>query len=641
MTTEQTRDRLIEAEISRQEASRKAHDAQKQYEAMASTYATVTAEETKAKNEAKKARAQLRKEETQSALDTQAKTQRERLAALKAKFQRMAQGHLWYDGILKHQWRGVQFGAVAKRWILGDAPGLGKTRQAVGWLDLVQAKKVIIVCEGNIASQFAGEVMDLAPHRTVKVLSKQSPNRRREIMQQAYLSDEMVLVCNFEIWRRDRALLARMVGWMPDTVIVDEAHNMKNTASANYDYVRTLVLADNTCARCGGHIYGLRDDNRKPKPCPTCGWKTKEDPGYEYASQTDEILATKSVKHFLGTTGTPILNEPGDLFPLLHLCEPKLFKYKTTFYDTYCTLNPFNNKYDFADGALDNLKPLIKSRFLARGYKDAGVELPKNRVHVIPVELDRKKYPKQAKVIDQITKFAMIQLESGQTMTIMHLIAIMTRKRQANVWPGGIEIRETNKDSRDYGKVLFSVGSEVRESAKMDALIENVLEKRKGGHRQVVFSQFRTALAELEDRLQRKGISVVRFDGSTPEKRRQEIKNNFYAAKGEAPKWEVVLAHYKTGGTGLNLTGATVTHILDEEWNPGKRDQGYRRTYRMGQTEETEVFVYRIPGSIDSWLSNIIHRKEQIVNGFNGILSDDTDIDSRSLLQAMKDGEIL
>lgn len=632
-------ERLIEKTIRSQEASLKAASAIKQYEEIAKRMTVATATKARADAEVKKARKEVEREETLDEINRQATDQKARLAQLKAYYQSKAQGHIWFEGILKHQWRGMQFGAVAKRWILGDDPGLGKTRQAIGWLDLVDAKKVIVVCEGNIASQFAGEIMDLAPHRNVKLLTKQTKKRRWEIMKSMLAEDEGVLVCNFEIWRRDRVLLAQMVGWQADTVIVDEAHNMKNTASANFDYVRTLVLADNTCARCGGHIYGLKTEDKKLKPCPTCGWKRGDDTGHTYRNKSEEALNTKSVKFFLGTTGTPILNEPGDLFPLLHLCDPKLFKYKTTFYQTYCELNPHSDKYEFRADAMDGLRPLIKGRFLARKYSDAGVELPDNHRIIVPVEMDKEKYPKQYKVIRQITDFAMVQLESGQRMTIMHMIAILTRKRQANVWPGGIEIRDTDKDSDTYGQVLFSVGSEVRESAKIDAMIEKVEEELKNGHRQVVFSQFRGALEEVEKRMRKRGIHVVRFDGSTPESVRQEVKSNFYAAKGEKPKWDVVLAHYKTGGTGLNLTAATVTHILDEEWNPGKRDQAYGRTHRMGQDKDTKVYVYRIPGSIDSWLANIIRRKEQTVNTFNGIVRDD--IEAKDLLQAMRDGEVM
>jgi SNF2 family DNA or RNA helicase len=249
--------------------------------------------------------------------------------------------------------------------------------------------------------------------------------------------------------------------------------------------------------------------------------------------------------------------------------------------------------------------------------------------------LDKQEYPLQHRTITQLSKAASILLDSGQRMTVMHLIALVTRKRQANVWPGGIEMKD------DDGNVVFSVGDEVQESVKMDAVTENIAKFHKEGHRQVVFSQFKTALAEMERRLKGLGYRVVRLDGDTPEALRAEIKTNFYRAKEETPKWDILLANYKTGGVGLNLTSITKTHILDEEWNPGKRDQAYARSARMGQLEETDVYVYRIPGTIDTWMSNTIYRKEKLISEFTDVVLEKEEDIMTNLMDAIESGEIL
>jgi SNF2 family DNA or RNA helicase len=222
-------------------------------------------------------------------------------------------------------------------------------------------------------------------------------------------------------------------------------------------------------------------------------------------------------------------------------------------------------------------------------------------------------------------------------MNMMDLIALITRKRQANVWPGGIE--QKDKD----GEVIFSVGDEVQESVKIDELISVALKHHQEGRRQVVFSQFKTALAELERRLTVAGLRVARLDGDTPRDLRGTIKSDFYRGHGDAEyRYDILLANYKTGGTGLNLTAATVIHILDEEWNPGRRDQAYRRTDRIGQVEEQDVYIYRIPASIDTWMSNIIHRKEKLVNEFAGTMRGDTVDDMvDSLREQMLSGELI
>lgn len=557
-------------------------------------------------------------------------------ASYTERFSAIAAGKPWYEGtgnddaILPHQWQAAQFGAVARRWLLGDGVGLGKTRTTTAWLDLVGAKRVIIICEPNIVNQFAGEVATLAPHRTVVNLYKRTPAMRHHLLDT--LPAEAVIVCNFEIWRRDKDALAKMIGWQADTVIVDEAHNLKSTATANFRYVKTLIAVDNVCPECGSVMFGLVDEHKRHIPCAACGWTNGKTRSRRYANKYEHVMSTRSVKNLCLTTGTPILNEPGDLYSLLHLINPLLFTTRASFEREYLTIHGPSQKFIFKAGALTRLKPMLADMMLARTREDAGITLPPQHVNVWPVSLDG--YDEQRAVIQAITKEAVVRLTSGEEASIMHVMALMTRKRQANVFPGGIVIRN------DMDEVVLDASS-ITESAKLDEVVEHAVSLKAESHQvQVVFSQFKTALAELEQRLTAKGLRVARFDGDTPRKVRDEIRANLDRTKGQAPKWDIVLANYKTAGTGLNLTAATVTHILDEEWGPGKRDQAYGRTRRMGQTEETQVFVYRIPGTIDTWLSNTINRKEALIEGFKEGTSKVTDL-AADLRRALTNGEIL
>lgn len=642
MSTEDARNALILAEMERQQLSELADQANAELEALLLKREKTDKQAQEARKKAQEARKQLEREEALAQSDRQSQAVKSGAVELKQKFEAMAEGHVWWDGILEHQKQGVMFGAVAKRWVLGDVPGLGKTWQSVGWLDLIEAKKVIVVVPSDIVDQWAGEAMTLAPHRHVVSLYKKTPKRRHELLDDLLSRSEGVAVMNYEIWRKDQDVLAKLMCWQADTLIVDEAHALKNTQSSNFKSIKMLAFVDNTCPSCDVHIKGLYEPTTHPlnkkivRPCWNCGWQVGEATLRSYPNPLDDFLKTKSIKNTLFTTGTPILNSPDDIFALLHLCDPILFKSANQFLSTYCRNNFHSGKWEFRPGAVSNLKPLIDGRFLARTYEDAGVVIPTQHVHIISVDMDKERYPKQYKVITQLSKAASILLDSGQKMTIMHLIALVTRKRQANVWPGGIEMRD------DDGNIVFAVGDEVQESAKMDAVMENVEHFLHQGHRQVVFSQFKTALAEMERRFTAQGIRVVRLDGDTKDELRKEIKTNFYRAKGETPKWDVLLCNYKTGGVGLNLTSITKTHILDEEWNPGKRDQAYARSARMGQSEETDVYVYRMPGTIDTWMSNTIYRKEQIIGEFTEeMIEQEQPAMIDNLREAIESGEIL
>ena len=634
-------------EISDLEARRQKHlsNANDKREQIAKLLGQIEAEE-KAEQQSKKQLADIRRAEEAEQRRAESRAQANQVSAdvvkLEEKYRKLAEGKPWYAGntdvgaILPFQWRGVLFGAGARRWILGDGMGLGKTRQSIGWLDLVQAKRVLVVCQADICDQFAGEIMTLAPHRSVVNLYKKTPKTRHALMKKVLASDEAVVIVNFEIWRKDKDLLAKLMSWQIDSIIVDEAHNLKNTNTSNFRYIEMLIKVDNVCPNCKAPLKGLYDSNKKLKPCEACNWRKGDSTPVRYAYKLDEWLATKSVKHVCFTTGTPILNSPLDIYALLHLCDPILFARKSQFLSSFCIANYHSGKIEFRDGQLDNLKPLIAGRFLARTREDAGIVLPVQRKHIVRVDLDKETYGKQYKIVRQLSERAQIMLDSGESMTIMHLIALITRKRQANVWPAGIELKDGE------GNVVFSVGQEVRESVKLDYALEHILAIHAEGRRQVVFSQFSTALEAFKEILEKNGLRVALLTGATPRKIRDEVKNNFYLAKGEEPKWDIVLCNYKTGGTGLNLTSATATHIIDEEWNPGKRDQAYARTDRIGQELENDVYIYRIPASIDTWMSNTIHRKEQLVSAFQDTMGDEpAEMTAESLSEAMRSGEIL
>lgn len=543
------------------------------------------------------------------------------------------EGFEWFEGIFEYQMEGIKFGAAARRFVLGDEPGLGKTRQAIGWLDAVNARKVILIAPGEVAEQFAAEVQEIADHRTVIDFRSVSPDIRRARQARMLDTDQAVVVLNYEATRETvTGLMNDILAWRADTVIADEAHLFRNTETAIFKHVERIIATDLYCGKCHREVPCLLrqeyHENGKKKgpairvPCPHCGWK-KNDPieGVTYERKLDQFLATKSVQNVALLTGTPLLNAPEELFALFHLVRPDLFPQLASFRKTFTYADAAGHRY-FTKTGLKNLREMIKPVYLARTKGE--VTLPDGRTLqetlpprdivdvMVPVEIEE--YPKQRTVIEQIRQFSQIQLESGQKLAIMDQLAQITRQRQANVFPGGIEVTDIDPDTGER-YIVFTTAHDIEEAAKMDKILSTAA--RHPGERQAVFSQFSTALVELESRLTEAGYRAVRLDGSTPKSLRTKVKTNFYKSKGEKPIWDFVLVNYKTGGAGLNLTSCTVTHLLDSEWNPGNEDQSLHRSYRIGQDEETTVYRYLTPGTIDMRIEAIKRRKRKLVEAFN------------------------
>lgn len=522
---------------------------------------------------------------------------------------------------LPHQWDGMRYLATAKRAILGDGMGVGKTLTSIGAMDISDAKKILIVAPADITTNFLQEVKMWAKHRRVFNLKGMSKVDRDNMVLMANFLPDFITIINYESWRKDNTLLRTLVNMHFDTIIMDEAHIAKETDSVTHTGLKYLIEAINVCPVCGADITvekgehisrGVKREYDITK-C-VCGW-AGESWAPDGISLEDLHQIPRSIKRVWPMTGTPILNKPQDLFALLTLIDPINFDNKARFLRNYAILDPYTNKWGFLPGGLESLMKKLSGKFLARSMTDAGITLPPQKP--IRHEISLERYEKQQWVIDQITKHAAIMLDENKTMSIPAIIALITRQRQANVWPGGIELKD------EKGEVVWRVSEDIQESAKIDKALELIDMATSEGHRVVVFSQFSTALREMSDRLDGfrnsngDEVKAVVFDGATKEDVRAQIKTNFDKKLREPKKWDVVLANYKTGGTGLNLTAATHTIIMDKEWNPGKENQALARTLRIGQDETTFVHYLIIPNTIDEWMEEIVQEKADLIAGFD------------------------
>ena len=80
------------------------------------------------------------------------------------------------------------------------------------------------------------------------------------------------------------------------------------------------------------------------------------------------------------------------------------------------------------------------------------------------------------------------------------------------------------------------------------------------------------------------GLDLTLVPGATPKKRRLALVNAFNA--DDTP---VFLVSLKAGGTGLNLTGASVVVHADPWWNAAAQNQATDRAHRIGQTQVVSV----------------------------------------------------
>jgi SNF2 family DNA or RNA helicase len=325
-------------------------------------------------------------------------------------------------------------------------------------------------------------------------------------------------------------------------------------------------------------------------------------------------LRGSGVKRFLPMTGTFILNKPEDIWTALHIIDPEAFPTINEFRDNYCEYDYYDSKWVFRPGGERSLLIRLGGRIVKRTMAEAGIVLPKMHIHDIDIEFTPGTYEDQRMIMRQLADHSQIILDSDRKVSIVEQIALITRQRQCAVWPAGIQIKDPMS-----GDIVFSVGEDVQESIKIDWVQNKIKELRNGNKRIAVFSQFKTALAELERRLIIEGFKVVRYDGDTDKQTKLKVKRDFdrrHVDKTGEYEWDIVLCNFKTGGVGLNFTHITDMIMLDEEWNPGKNQQAYKRIQRIGQTKETHIWIPRLKGAIDGWMKSLNDSKADLIHGF-------------------------
>jgi len=496
----------------------------------------------------------------------------------------------WYRYAMKHQWEAAMQIAIHGSVLLADGMGLGKTLTSIMSADLLKAKKVLVITPSDVALNFFDEFRMWAPHRNVVPMKSATPAVKAFMGPVIQNTDEITLVMNYEtLWGRGQSnadFLKVLIDANFDVMYVDEFHNAKNLKGMTFDFLAKLRA---------------------------------------------------TVKNVIPISGTFILNEPADIFPALMLIDPIKFYSKQIFLETYCQRNVWTGKWEFKSGGEKSLVTQLGGRIIRRTFAELAVNDPK--LQLPPQHINEVLIPaamigdEQLSIMHQLNNHAQIMLskvdENGEpkTMSIAAQIALITRQRQAAVFPGGIKIVEYDQDEQgrkipSSARVVFDVSEETKESIKIDVAVQRLLNMHEKGHRSVVFSQFKTGIAELADRLRAKGLKVARFDGDTPDPERQRIKKDFLRAsdghKRDRYDYDVVIANFKTGGVGLTFTEATYMLLLDEEWNPGKNEQAYARTNRIGQTEENYVDILRLEGSIDMWMKSLNELKKSISEGFEG-----------------------
>ncbi|KAE8909983.1 Protein PHOTOPERIOD-INDEPENDENT EARLY FLOWERING 1 [Phytophthora fragariae] len=127
---------------------------------------------------------------------------------------------------------------------------------------------------------------------------------------------------------------------------------------------------------------------------------------------------------------------------------------------------------------------------------------------------------------------------------------------------------------------------------------------KRGGHRCLIFTQMSSMLNILEVFLNLHGHTYFRLDGATKVDKRQMLMERF----NRDEKIFCFILSTRSGGLGINLTGADAVIFYDSDWNPAMDAQAQDRAHRIGQTRD--VHIYRLV-SEHTVEENILRKAQQ------------------------------
>jgi len=308
--------------------------------------------------------------------------------------------------------------------------------------------------------------------------------------------------------------------------------------------------------------------------------------------RTKMAIAIKSFssEYRLALSGTPIENHLGELWSIFDflmsgfLDSLKLFK---SFYQ-----NPIEKDMDIKRRELLNKK--IAPFILRRTKEEVVQELPPKTEIIKRAKFDKK----QAKLYEniRITMEKKVRQEiKGKGLSRSHITILdaLLKLRQVCCHPQLLKL--------DSAKGI-------KESAKLEMFLELIDDLNLEGRKVLVFSQFTSMLAIIEDEIKKRKISYTKLTGAT--RKREEAINQF--TKGDA---SIFLISLKAGGVGLNLVEADTVIHYDPWWNPAVENQATDRAYRIGQNKAVFVYKLIVENTIEEQIIKLQERKKSLQSG--------------------------
>ena len=307
--------------------------------------------------------------------------------------------------------------------------------------------------------------------------------------------------------------------------------------------------------------------------------KNRQTKKYQAISQLHSL-------HRIILTGTPIENSIDELWSHMMILNPSI-------QGLYRRLQAMGLP-SIAEAYIALSAKLLKPFILRREKSQVLTDLPERTEKTVYIELSET----ERNIYNQVHTSILHALSTGVSGRVTSIaLEGLLRLRQACVSP--------NLLPQDISK------HEPIVSTKFQTAL-GLIESFKDEKRQVlIFSQFKSALTEMEQLLRQEGIRFVTLYGDTSD--RSTPVQQFQSDSSIT----AFLISLKAGGFGLNLTSADHVILLDDWWNPAVEDQAMSRAHRIGQQNNVLVLRLVCKETVEEKILQLQDQKRFTVDQFN------------------------
>ncbi len=293
-------------------------------------------------------------------------------------------------------------------------------------------------------------------------------------------------------------------------------------------------------------------------------------------------------------TGTPVENRLTELWSIMDFLNPGYLGSLRSFRSNYAT--PIERRGNARRA--ETLRKVVRPFILRRLKTDPAV------IRDLPEKEEIKTYcnltPEQATLYEAFVQNTLNRVDQAEGMERRGLIlAMLTGLKQICNHPAHFLKDQSHLEGR---------------SGKLTRLTEMLDEVISAGDSALIFTQF-VEMGELLKKSLEKSLDreVLFLHGGVPARKRAEIVDRFQSfgqSSGSGPI--VFVLSLRAGGTGLNLTSASRVFHYDRWWNPAVENQATDRAFRIGQTQNVQVYKFICRGTLEERIDALIDEKKAL-----------------------------